>query len=234
MYNRRPAPRSRVDRAPPTRVSYDRVLIVAEGEQTEPIYFDGLANHYRLTTADITVVGMGSDPSRVVKEAQEAQAREKALGDGYDNVYCVFDRDSHTNFSSASALAIESGFRLARSWPCFEYWLLLHFLFSRKPYARSGNRSPCDNCIRDLRKHVAHYEKASLGIFEELVSRLDLAKKHAAQAMAEVDSDEDRNPSTEVHELVEYLQHLKRPGLVSSSALVHNRAKRHARPSPRS
>jgi len=38
------------------------------------------------------------------------------------------------------------------SYPCFEYWLLLHFGYSRKPYARAGARSPADCLIEDLMK----------------------------------------------------------------------------------
>ena len=43
----------------PQRESYDRVLIVCEGKKTEPSYFGDLLTHYRLSMANIEIVGSG-------------------------------------------------------------------------------------------------------------------------------------------------------------------------------
>ena len=48
-------PRKRFTRRDPEREPYDRVLIVCEGECTEPLYFEDLTDHYRLCTANIKV-----------------------------------------------------------------------------------------------------------------------------------------------------------------------------------
>ena len=60
-----------IARRGPTREPYDRVLIVCEGERTEPLYLRELADHYRLSTANFKVVGRGADPKTVVREAME-------------------------------------------------------------------------------------------------------------------------------------------------------------------
>ena len=44
------------------------------------------------------------------------------------------NRDEHAHFPTASHEAQAGGLRLARSWPCFEFWLLLHFTYHRRPY----------------------------------------------------------------------------------------------------
>ena len=195
-----------------TREPYDRVLIVTEGTKTEPSYFRALVAHYRLNTANVHVVPSerGSDPGTVVETAVSVQNAERARGDPYDRVYCVFDRDGHANFDAASQRALgEEDFRLARSWPCFEYWLLLHFEFTRAPFAGTGGQSSCDNCVLALRRHVADYRKAMPGVFGRLASQLETAKSHARRALDDAAGDDERNPSTEIHELVEYLQALK-------------------------
>ena len=46
-------PRQQLARRGPRREPYDRVLIVCEGECTEPLYFQDLTAHYRLSTANM-------------------------------------------------------------------------------------------------------------------------------------------------------------------------------------
>ena len=202
-------PRNNPGRPGAKREPYDRVLIVCEGERTEPLYFGELADHYRLSTANIVVVGSGSDPHTVVREAKKLQRRERRQGERYNKVYCVFDRDEHPAFGNASRDARDSDLKLARSWPCFEFWLLLHFDGSRRPYTNEGGRSPCDNCIHDLRTHLPGYEKTTPGLFRKLEDRLEDAKRNAGHAITDAERTSEPNPSTEVHELVGYLQSIK-------------------------
>ena len=90
-------------------------LIVCEGERTEPNYFRAfrLAGDVR----GIDVRGEGYNTTRLVEAAIE-YARQ---GD-YDQVWCVFDRDSFPaqNFNEAIALAERQGFQVAYSNEAFE------------------------------------------------------------------------------------------------------------------
>ncbi len=151
---------------------------------------------------------MGKDPSALIKEVINLQRYEQELDEEYDQVYCVFDRDRHHHFESASEDAKRNGFELARSWPCFEYWVLLHFEFSRRPY-QDGPYTPCENCTNDLKKHLPDYEKNTVGLFRTLARLLDDAKQRAAEALRDAEATGNPDPSTEVHVLVEYLQSLK-------------------------
>lgn len=207
-------PRSRPVRSGPKREPYDRVLIVCEGQCTEPLYFQDIVDRYRLSIANIKVVGSGADPRTVVREAKKERNREKRHGERFDRVYCVFDRDEHATFQAACDEASASGLCLTRSWPCFEFWLRLHFEFSRQPYGRSGGRSPAQNCVEDVRNFLPRYAKAARGLFVELEERLVEAKAHAARALNDARATGDFNPFTEVHELVDYLQSLKPEGAV--------------------
>ncbi len=209
---RRRPPRQHLARRGPRREAYDRVLIVCEGECTEPLYFQDLMARYRLSTANVVVVGSGSDPRTLVREARERRRREARQGEKYDRVYCVFDRDEHATFDAACDEAKSSGICVARSWPCFEFWLRLHFGFSRQPYMRSGGRTAGQVCLDELRKLMPGYAKAAGGIFHRLEDRLESALGHAARTLTDAKATGELNPSTEVHELVRYLMSLKSNG----------------------
>lgn len=70
------------------RSPYDMVLIVCEGEKTEPNYFRALINDLRLNTANIRISKntAGSSPRNVVDLAREVYKNEQ----DYDAVFCVF------------------------------------------------------------------------------------------------------------------------------------------------
>lgn len=202
-------PRNPSKRKAPKREPYKRILIVCEGSKTEPFYFDEIRNRYKLSAANVKVANKGSAPISVVKSAIKLQGKERKLGEQFDEVFCVFDRDEHTTFKQACDKAEAKKLNLVVSWPCFEFWLLLHFGYSRKPYARTGNRSPADECVRDLKNHLTDYKKAQKGLFRQLEDCLDAAKTRAQRAMLDANKTNNPNPSTEIHYLVDYMQNLK-------------------------
>ena len=202
-------PRRQLRRRSPRREPYDRVLIVCEGECTEPLYIRDLAARYRLSTANVEVLGRGVDPRTVVRVAKKLRKEEARNGERYDRVYCVFDRDEHETFESACDEARASGIRVSRSWPCFEFWLRLHYGFTRRPYLRAGGKSAAQHCADELREWLPTYEKGASGLFRELEIRLEFGMENAARASADVEATGERNPSTEMDELVAYLRMLK-------------------------
>lgn len=209
-------PRKNIRRKRPFRDRHVRILIVCEGRKTERNYFSDLAGHYRLGDNVVKVVGLGQTPVPVVEEAKKCRRREAQKGESYDKVFCVFDCDEHTDFQRASTMAEASGINLVRSWPCFEFWFLLHLRYTRKPFARAGSNSPADECLRELKKHWPkhwpEYAKNLEGLFQLLWNSLDNAKRHAIKVAREAEQEEEPNPSTEVHKLVNCLQSLGSSG----------------------
>jgi hypothetical protein len=189
----------------PTREPYDSVLIVCEGGKTEPQYLDGVKLTFKLSSANIRVTSAaGTDPVSVVRFAERLSGEEK-----YDRVYCVFDRDGHANFDDAISLVRQLGYREIVSWPCFEIWILLHFVYSTAPYNGAGNQSACDLVVREVKKHFASYSKGRRGVYSELESKLDIAISNAKKLVQHNASTGSTNPATAVHELVDYLRNLK-------------------------
>jgi len=210
MARRKPRGEGDLRRRAAKRESYDRVLIVCEGEKTEPNYFCELRAHYALSTANVDVVPAdGSSPITVVRSAIRRQKQERKQGEKFDRVYCIFDKDEHGNYYDACRIANNNRLTIASSIPCFEYWLLLHCEYTRAPFSPSGSRTVAEQVLAKLKTHLPDYEKSSSGLFARLLDNLETAKTRAARGLQDAERTGEDNPSTHVHELVEYLQTLK-------------------------
>lgn len=189
------------------------VLIVCEGEKTEPYYFKGLRDTLRLTNVkvEITSSRQGSSPKNVFKYAK----KEFELKEGvYDKVFCVFDKDDHSTFqrSLSEILKLSKKYRgkfeAIVSIPCFEIWLLLHFKFTTKTFYVQDRGSACHQVIRELTTYFPEYEKAKKDIYERTKDKLDLAIKNAKRLERHNHEIGIYSTATNVFKLIEYLQSL--------------------------
>ena len=196
------------------RSLYDKVLIVCEGEKTEPNYFRGLISHYELNSANVAIDGRcGSSPKSVYKRTLDLYTIEKNKGDPFDRVYCVFDKDTHTTYvetvASINSKKPKDVFFHVTSVPCFEYWILLHFDPTTRTFQSTSNYSAADNVIRELKQYLPDYEKGNTGLFDSLFPQLDFALANATRVNRQADHNETDNPTTQIGVLVEYLRNLK-------------------------
>ncbi len=96
--------------------------------------------------------------------------------------------------------------QIALSNPCIELWFLLHFKQQRSNISRS-------EALEQIQKHIKDYEKKGK-VFTFLEDKLPRAIKHAKQLneMHERDGTPllccNSNPSSQVFELVEFIQYL--------------------------
>lgn len=200
------------------REPYAKVLIVCEGKKTEPYYLKGLRDHYGLNSANIEVTGdCGSDPLSILEHARQRYREERDAGDPYDKVFCVFDKDAHGNYQQTlDAIQLakpKNVFEAIYSVPCFEYWLLLHFDYTTRPYATLPGNSACTQVLADLRRYMPAYEKGQPDIHELLVDQLDAAIANAQRSLQAALRNANDNPSTRVHELVDYLLNIKKQNI---------------------
>ncbi|MCW8966253.1 MAG: RloB family protein [Candidatus Pacearchaeota archaeon] len=196
------------------REPYEKVLIVCEGEKTEPNYFKKLKDHLELSSANVMVTGeCDSSPISIVDYAIQRYKLEKSTGDSFDKVFCVFDKDSHQTYDNAvrkiNAENPKGVFVSIGSVPCFEYWLLLHYLYTTKPYEGAGKNSACGNLISELQNYLPGYEKCDASVFDQIVDELPRAIKYSERSLSEAQRNGTDNPSTYVHVLVEYLSEIK-------------------------
>jgi hypothetical protein len=190
---------------------YDVILIVCEGEKTEPNYFSELKKAFRLSNANVRICGRGADPLSVVDFAIETFRREPE----FDRVYCVFDRDRHTRYDEAldkvrrTRLGKGSKIFATPSIPCFEFWLLLHFIYTTRPFDAPLGDSICSRVIEELKKYIPTYQKGDQDIFNKIHDSLDNAITNASRVQQFHQTSGTDNPSTLVHSMVEYLRDLK-------------------------
>lgn len=176
-------------------------LIVCEGEKTEPNYFRA----FDVLNARVEVVGAGCDPLTVVERALELKQEAE---DPYDQVWAVFDRDSHPpgRFNRARELAENQGICVAYSNEAFELWYVLHFEYLNTAISRQ-------DYIRKLSQYLGNsYAKNSRTMYELLLSRQPQGIRYAKKLLQSYNPQcpERDNPSTTVHLLVQELNRFLR------------------------
>jgi len=199
-------------RRPPSITPYDVVLIACEGKETEPNYFTELKQAFRLNNANIRVYGRGVDPLNLVNFAIQTYRKEP----DFNRIYCVFDQDRHKTYSDAlekirrTRLKVGDRIFAVPSVPCFEFWILLHFTYTTRPFDAPAGGSICQQVIRRLEKYLPGYQKNDRRIFGQTQCYLDIAITRARQVKRFHETSGTDNPSTEIHHLVEYLRGLKK------------------------
>lgn len=202
------------------RQPYERLLIVCEGEKTEPQYLREIQQAYRLATAHVQVLHsqIGTEPLQVLDYAltvfKEGDREHGVYPGEFDRIVVVFDRDQHQTYHAALAkVAAQSGrlrndnrvavpVDVVASVPCFELWLLLHFEDVHAPLHRH-------EALARLKTHLPGYEKGSGGHWVATQGRLDAATQRAQRLAATTTAHDGTQPYTAMHELVLRLVHLK-------------------------
>lgn len=188
-----------------------KVLVVCEDKKSSKTYLDEASLHFRVNL-DIKVMHCGkTDPKGIVEYAIENLRR-------YDEVFCVIDRDTHLNFDEAVLLASRhQKIRLIRSYPCFEFWLIIHFGYCTRPFNNSGKKSAGDRAVEFLRTKpdMQDYAKGAKKIFSTLGdAKLAAARDISPKILANAVSTNTLNPSTEVHLIIDKMEDMSEPRLV--------------------
>jgi hypothetical protein len=194
----------------------DRILIVCEGHATEPEYFRSLRHELRAGPVVIKINDESGVPKTLVERAVELKkdAARDAKGEGdsnlrYDEVWCVFDVDTHPNLPAALQQAAANRINVALSNPCFEIWILLHFEDHRSFIDAKGAAHSC-------RRHLPDYQKRIT--YAELKDKYQtaVARAIALKAWQSTRGNAEGNPSTNVHTLTERLRSLGRSAFLES------------------
>ncbi len=184
------------------------VLIVCEGEKTEKVYLEALRAHYRLSTVDVKIYGEGAGPLEVVQRAinliaerRRAAKRDRNALPPYEEAWCIFDREGANEprgFRDAIQLAARHQIRLAISNPSFEYWYMLHYVTTDRPF-QDGQELKSE-----LRRYIAGYSEA-MEVFHLLRERTTEAHDRAERLYTrhpDRERDTYPNPCTLVYQLI--------------------------------
>ncbi len=122
--------------------------IFCEGDRTEPDYFEALKKLLDpKMNINMEFPLTGAVAYTIAKSAVEFR-NSNSHSHGHpgsikknDQVWAVFDRDTHPNFSEAVRLCKENNVFVGRSNPCFEVWLILHFQDFNAPIVPEVSRN---------------------------------------------------------------------------------------------
>lgn len=182
------------------------ILLATEGlNKTERNYFvefNRKQNKYQVSFSS----GSNTDPLGIVRDACRAAEKNELDFSLGDKVYAVFDTDfgKEKQIREARELAKKNRVSLLLSNPCFEIWILLHFRFSTRGFQSN------EEVLNELKNRWPEYRK-NINTFSYIADRHEVAIENAKQLLLFHDSVSDekqiekRNPSTNVHELVEIL-----------------------------
>ncbi len=196
----------------PIRNRFDRVLIVCEGEKTEPNYLEEIRQDARISTLDIKIISsaLGTEPKQIVESAENEFLRSRE----YERIYVVFDRDDHQTYANAIDMSSARhqkykndegklvSFEAVVTVPCFELWLLIHFVDVRHWLHR-------DDVIRRLRQQIPGYSKGNKKTYSGTATLIDDAIRRGTFLKNSFSRLPGNEPYTDMHELVHTLRTLK-------------------------
>jgi hypothetical protein len=157
-------------------------LIICEGKQTEPNYFNGLKQEINrkygkkveVLIPNIDIKGTGRNTTDLVKYTQKYVNYSNKV---YGQVWVVFDKDDYSNEQFNQAIK-KCDYNVAWSNPNFELWLLSHL----KRVSRTISK---DEILDELNKEfqksgLGTYKKNDDKIFEKVTKdgKLDIAIKN--------------------------------------------------------
>jgi hypothetical protein len=182
-----------------------KVWIFTEGQVSEPAYIFALYKELNCRSFVIDVDKNHGVPETLLDLAKSKvheikKAKKKQLIGCEDEVWVVFDRDTHPNVLKVLNEANELGISVCYSNPCFEFWLILHEEECDRPCTVRELKS-------DLAAKVDAYcsKKKVIRNASHIVGKYEIAVERAIRSCAnrKEEGDEQGNPSTTVYTLVQ-------------------------------
>ena len=187
-------------------------LIICEGIQTEPNYFNGLKQEINkkygrkvdVLIPNIDVKGTGMNTISLINYAKKKVNQANKI---YGQVWVVFDKDDYSDKQFNMAIQ-ECDYNVAWSNPNFELWLLSHL----KKVTRCISK---DEILKELEKEfqkngLGEYQKNDNKIFEKITKDGKILKAiNNCKQMEELNGcgqASQRNPMTKVYKIVEDLK----------------------------
>lgn len=196
-------------RRPARLESRPTILVICEGEKTEPDYLNRFRLEQRNGLVHLEIIDGAGVPKTIVeravalKRAAEANARKNRHDfERYDEVWCVFDVDDHP-IDEALVQARDNGINVAISNPCFELWIYLHLQAQTAEIHRHALQSCCKRLLAGFEKAIDAKQFAVLmPAYAEAVARAKQLLVRNTTALKK----EAANPATTVFRLTERIR----------------------------
>lgn len=189
-----------------------RILVVSDGQKTEPYYFGALKEEPSIRSRFHIKVkpGKGGSAVETVRKAiKKLEDSPNSIQDEFDKIYCIIDvegPDQEGTLQDALREAERAGIEVCLSNPCFEYWFLAHFDRIAREFTTDQIKNELEkNWQKEFKKK---YNKNDSDHYSLLKDRISFAITNAKNVRDHDHKDKDRtqrNSSTEVDKLVSYL-----------------------------
>ena len=190
-------------------------LIVCEGVQTEPNYFEAIKERLPkgvLTSCHIEIEGAGRNTESLLDETIRLMGKwHEETGRQIDKVWIVFDRDSFEaqQFNNAIARCKQSKPEIGCAWSneAFELWYLLHLIYFDNAIRRTEYQRMLEEQLSKKIGQPFKYTKNSKEMFSILAQygNIDFAIDNAVRLEEIWEGQEDyanHKPCTKVHHLI--------------------------------
>lgn len=160
--------------------------IACEGDVTEYRYFEEFRVRYTDFPSRIHIElikrqeASESAPEHVIASIDAFKKSKAGLDDEFWAVI-DYDRWGEKKLSEIAQQASQKGYRVAVSRPCFEAWLLLHWIEDteiEKTWLSKLNEKGCKDIADELRKIRGHYRK-ELNDADEYIEQAERAIRNA-------------------------------------------------------
>ena len=181
------------------------IVIGCEGKnRTEKTYFKNFNSRKCIIKFS---KGNSTDPVGIVNDLIKFIDTETEREEN-DKYYAVFDTDvnksSQNQIDEAKKIAKENGVEIITSTPTFEFWYILHFLYTTKTYNSN------EDVIEDLLNKVEQYAK-NMNLYPIIKENTKFAIENARKVekyhidLGQAIDNENCNPYTGVYKVVEEL-----------------------------
>lgn len=192
-----------------------RFLIICEGENTEPCYFQS----FPVQTAEVRALGLGRSKMSLVESVIEL-VKQEPYGGPDQEVWIVFDMDANNlqevsmqrkDFNDAVHLAKKNRFQVAYSNDAFELWFLLHYQLLEVALTRSQYYERISQLWRLSYEREGKGKKFSQSVYQQLLGDPKASQESAIRNAERLHKQmnhlppADQNPCTTVYLLVQEL-----------------------------
>jgi hypothetical protein len=206
-HTKRPRPFHTLRREGGFKEGYKRVLLVTEGTKSEPYYFNAMLKDLSLSSVKV-LPSRGSSPTSIIDHAKEIYDAEPDI---FESIFCIFDKDGHGKsyldaigrIKDINLHLKEEKFFAITSIPSFEYWFLLHYLYTRSAFQTA------DKLIKELKNHIPKYEK-NFEHYSLLKEKMEQAVKRAKQSVKDAENEGNEDPSTKIYLVIECLKNIRK------------------------
>lgn len=224
----RPISPPSLKRRPVAQPKLPVIWIYCEGQNTETSYLEGFAAHVN-GPVQLKIAGGVGVPMTIVRAALAKRKELAASGTlEHDEIWVVFDEDTHPDRTQAINAAKQNGISVAFSSPCFELWAILHDRDHDAPITSKN----AQKLTSQIYPHYDHNNGARLkygilaGGYEQAVRRAKAMQRKRADELAPM-----ANPYTDVNALTEAIAQKGQPEKVEAAR--KGAAHRHAKQRPK-